>query len=114
MSADQESQIEVVKPKMAKPKPKAEAIQRENVCVLIEDGVELLYSFNEDSDKVLTDLARVLNGQTVEKKYGRARYHTFGKYWQVEGITIYPYAKSKGADQAAMYELFHTLAKLSV
>jgi hypothetical protein len=111
MSADQETPLEVVKPKVVK-KPKAEAIQHDKICVLLEDGVQLLYSFNEDANKVLTDLARLLNGQTVEKKYGRARYHTFGKYWTVEGITIYPYANSKGADQAEMFDLFHTLAKL--
>ena len=94
-------------------KPKASVESSEAITTLSEDGVKLLYTFNQGGQELMQDLALLINGKRVAKKYPRAHYSTFGKYWRIDGITLYPYADTKGADQAEMFVLFHKLAKLS-
>ena len=114
MSADLKSNTpEITKIIEPVEEPQATVESSEAMSVLIDGGVKILYTFNQEGQKVMQDLALLINRKRVAKKYPRARYSTFGKYWTIGGVTLYPYARTKGADQAEMFELFHKLAKLS-
>lgn len=77
---------------------------------LIENGKKILYSFNESAPEVLQAIADVLNGKATGKKFPRAKYSTFGKYWQVAGVTLYPYPNSNGENQEQMFLIFHKMS----